>query len=49
MVHFCNCDDDRTVIGNGLPTFTMGWNNSFNFWKVGREYILLEAPLDMIL
>lgn len=25
---FCNCDDDRTVIGNGLPKFTLGWNNS---------------------
>ncbi|HTE32813.1 MAG TPA: SusC/RagA family TonB-linked outer membrane protein, partial [Chryseolinea sp.] len=30
---FCNCDDDRTVIGNGLPKFTMGWNNSLNFGK----------------
>jgi TonB-dependent starch-binding outer membrane protein SusC len=28
---FCNCDDDRTVIGNGLPKFTIGWNNSFTF------------------
>lgn len=28
---FCDCDDDRTVIGNGLPKFTMGWNNSFTF------------------
>jgi len=27
----CNCDDDRQVIGNGLPDFTMGWNNSFTF------------------
>ena len=25
---FCTCDDDRTVIGNGLPTLTVGWNNS---------------------
>jgi iron complex outermembrane receptor protein len=28
---FCNCDDDRTVIGNGLPDFTLGWNNSLTF------------------
>ena len=28
---FCNCNEDRTVIGNGLPTFTMGWNNSLTF------------------
>jgi len=28
---FCNCDDDRQVIGNGLPDFTLGWNNSFTF------------------
>ena len=28
---YCNCDDDRTVIGNGLPDFTIGWNNSFSF------------------
>ena len=26
----CNCDDDRTVIGNGLPDFSLGWNNSFS-------------------
>lgn len=28
---FCDCDDDRTVIGNGMPTFQFGWNNSFTF------------------
>jgi iron complex outermembrane receptor protein len=28
---FCNCDDDRTVIGNGLPKLTVGWTNSFTF------------------
>jgi iron complex outermembrane receptor protein len=27
----CDCDDDRQVIGNGLPDFTVGWNNSFTF------------------
>jgi len=26
----CDCDDDRGVIGNGLPDFTLGWNNSFS-------------------
>lgn len=26
---FCDCNDDRTVIGNGMPTFQFGWNNSF--------------------
>ncbi|MDH5608101.1 MAG: SusC/RagA family TonB-linked outer membrane protein [Cyclobacteriaceae bacterium] len=28
---YCNCDDDRTVIGQGLPDFTIGWNNSLTF------------------
>jgi iron complex outermembrane receptor protein len=28
---FCDCDEDRQVIGNGLPDFTFGWNNSFTF------------------
>jgi TonB-dependent starch-binding outer membrane protein SusC len=28
---FCNCDDDRQVIGNGLPDLTVGWNNSLTF------------------
>jgi len=28
---FCNCDDDRTVVGNGLPKLTVGWTNSFTF------------------
>lgn len=28
---FCDCDDDRTVIGNGLPDLTVGWNNNFTF------------------
>ncbi len=30
---FCDCDDDRTVIGNGMPTFQFGWNNSFTFGR----------------
>ncbi len=28
---FCTCDDDRQVNGNGLPDFTIGWNNQFTF------------------
>ncbi len=29
----CSCNDDRRVVGNGLPDFTIGWNNSFTFGK----------------
>ena len=25
---YCDCDDDRQVIGNGLPDFTLGWTNT---------------------
>ena len=28
---FCTCDDDRQVNGNGLPDFTIGWNNQLTF------------------
>lgn len=28
---YCNCDDDRTVIGNGLPKFLIGWNNTIRY------------------
>jgi iron complex outermembrane receptor protein len=33
---FCDCDADRTVVGQGLPTLTAGINNSFTFgnWDV---------------
>ena len=27
----CACNDDRAVAGNGLPDFTLGWNNSLSF------------------
>ena len=27
---FCDCDDDRQVIGNGLPDFSLGWTNTMN-------------------
>ena len=29
----CDCDDDRQVNGNGLPDFSIGWNNSFTLGK----------------
>ena len=29
----CDCDDDRQVVGNGLPDFSIGWNNSFTFGR----------------
>lgn len=28
---FCDCNDDKQVAGNGLPDFTIGWNNSLTF------------------
>ncbi|MEQ9049686.1 MAG: TonB-dependent receptor [Marinoscillum sp.] len=28
---YCNCDDDRTVLGSGLPDATFGFNNSFTY------------------
>ncbi len=28
---YCNCHDDRKVVGNGLPDFSIGWNNGFTF------------------
>ncbi len=31
---------DRTVIGNGLPKGTLGWNNSFNFGAIDFNFFL---------
>ena len=28
---YCGCDDDAQVIGNGLPDFELGFNNTFSF------------------
>jgi iron complex outermembrane receptor protein len=28
---YCDCDDDRTVIGSGLPKAFGGWNNTFKY------------------
>ena len=40
---YCNCDLDRTVVGNGLPKFTLGWNNSFNFGQFDFNVFLRGA------
>ena len=28
---YCDCDDDRTVVGNGMPKFQLGLNNTFRY------------------
>lgn len=28
---YCDCDDDKAVIGNGLPKATVGFNNTFSY------------------
>ena len=33
-------DKDRTTIGNGLPTCTGGFTNSFTYKKLGPQYLL---------
>ncbi|MEL6649474.1 MAG: SusC/RagA family TonB-linked outer membrane protein [Bacteroidota bacterium] len=33
-------DADETVIGNGLPTFQLGWNNSFQFGNFDLNFFL---------
>lgn len=33
-------NDDRTVIGSGLPDFQLGWNNSFTFGKLDFNIFL---------
>ncbi len=40
---FCNCDDDRQVIGDGLPSFTIGINNSFTFGNFDLNFFLRGA------
>lgn len=37
---FCDCDDDRTVIGNGLPDFELGFTNSFTFGNFDFNFFL---------
>ena len=40
---YCDCDDDKTVIGNGLPKFTLGWNNSLTFGSFDLNMFLRGA------
>lgn len=40
---YCNCDLDRKVVGNGLPTVTIGWNNTFNFGQFDFNFFLRSA------
>lgn len=40
---FCTCDDDRQVIGDGLPDFTLGINNSFTFGNFDLNFFLRGA------
>lgn len=40
---FCDCDDDRTVIGNGMPEMTIGFNNSFTFGNFDLNVFLRGA------
>lgn len=40
---YCDCDDDRTVIGNGMPTMTIGFNNSFAFKNFDLNIFLRGA------
>lgn len=40
---FCDCDDDRRVIGNGMPTMTVGFNNSFTFGNFDLNIFLRGA------
>ena len=36
-------EDDNTVIGNGLPDFEFGWNNSFTFGNFDFNFFLRGA------
>ena len=40
---YCNCDDDRTVIGNGMPDMTIGFNNTFKFKNFDLNIFLRGA------
>lgn len=40
---YCDCDDDRTVIGNGMPTMTIGFNNTFTFGNFDLNIFLRGA------
>jgi TonB-dependent starch-binding outer membrane protein SusC len=40
---YCDCDDDKTVIGSGLPDFTLGWNNSFVYKNFDLNFFFRGA------
>jgi iron complex outermembrane receptor protein len=37
---YCDCDADRTVVGNGMPKFTMGFNNTFRYGNWDLSFFL---------
>lgn len=37
---FCDCEDDKKVVGNGLPSFELGFNNSFSFGDIDFSFFL---------
>ncbi|MFM8348805.1 MAG: SusC/RagA family TonB-linked outer membrane protein, partial [Bacteroidota bacterium] len=40
---YCDCDADKTVIGNGLPKFTFGWNNSLKYGNWDANFFFRGA------
>ncbi|MEX2234742.1 MAG: SusC/RagA family TonB-linked outer membrane protein [Cyclobacteriaceae bacterium] len=37
---YCDCDDDRTVVGNGMPKVTMGFNNTLRYKNWDLNFFL---------
>lgn len=37
---YCDCDADRTVVGNGMPKFTLGFNNTFRYGNWDLSFFL---------
>ena len=37
---YCNCDADRTVVGNGLPKINLGWTNSLSYGKFDMAMLI---------
>lgn len=37
---FCDCDEDRTVVGNGLPKLTVGWTNTVTLGRFDANIFL---------
>jgi len=40
---YCDCDADKTVIGNGLPTLTFGFNNNLKFGNWDANFFFRGA------